>query len=132
MLLSTQNAFRRAMNPRSVARGSMLPISVIHARSRASRTRSLAVIPRQSVKAVSAPLELDPSSTRIFRCRATFEPEMRLADVCNPHIKDEYPLIHVVSGFVIEVALDLTGGRCGHIATARFGYDFAARARILF
>ncbi len=110
----------------------MLPISVIHAKPGTPRTRSLVVIPRQLVKAASAPLELDPPSTRIFRCRATFEPEMRPADVCNPHFKDEHPTIRVASGFVIEVALDLTGGRCVHIATARFGQNSAAPAGVLF
>jgi hypothetical protein len=117
---------------RRLIRKSTLPISVIHSKSEAPRIRSLVVIPRQLIKAASAPLELDPLSTRIFRCRATFEPEMRPADVCNPHVKDEHPLIRVASGFVIEVALDLTGGRCVHIATARFGQSPAARAGVFF
>jgi hypothetical protein len=57
---------------------------------------------------------------------------MRLADVCNPHVKDEHPTNRVASGFVIEGALDLTGGQCLHVATARFGQDSAARASIFF
>lgn len=59
-------------------------------------------------------------------------PEMYPADICNPHVKDEHPMSRVASGFVIEVALDLTGGRCVHIATARFGQSSAARAGVLF
>lgn len=77
------------------------PLSRLSTRDkRAPRTRSLVVIPRQLVKAASAPLELDPPSTRTFRCRATNEPEMRLADFCNPHVKDEHPMNRVASGFV--------------------------------
>jgi hypothetical protein len=90
------------------------------------------VMPRQLVKAASVPRELDPPSTRIFRCRATNEPEMRLAGVCNPHVKDEHPLIRVASGFVFEGAPDLTGGRCLHVATARFGRCSAAPSGVVF
>jgi hypothetical protein len=57
---------------------------------------------------------------------------MRLADVCNPHVKDEHPNNRVAPGFVIEGALDLTGGRCLHAATARFGQDSAARTGVFF
>jgi hypothetical protein len=64
---------------------------VIHSKRRVSHTRSLDVIPRHLVKDASAPLELDPSSTRAFRRRATNEPEMRPANVCNPHVKDKHP-----------------------------------------
>jgi hypothetical protein len=79
--------------PRSVVRRSMFPNPVVHARSETPRTRSLlqSRFPRQLVKADSVPLELDPPPSRIFRCRGTNEPEMRLVDVCNPHVKDEHP-----------------------------------------
>jgi hypothetical protein len=98
---------------------------------RAPRTRSLVVIPRQLVKAASAPLELDPPSTRAFQRHATNEPEMRLVDVCNPHIKDEHPMNRVASGFETEGAPSLTGGRCLHAATARFGQISAAPTGVL-
>jgi len=109
------------------------PLSRLSTRDkRAPRTRSLVVIPRQLVKAASAPLELDPPSTRTFPCHATNEPEMRLADFCNPHVKDEHPLNRVASGFAVEGAPDLTGGRCLHAATARFGQNSAASTGVLF
>jgi hypothetical protein len=57
---------------------------------------------------------------------------MRLAGVCNPHVKDEHPLIRVASGFVFEGAPDLTGGRCLHVATARFGRFSAAPSGVVF
>lgn len=57
---------------------------------------------------------------------------MRLADVCNPHVKDENPLSRVASGFVSEGALDLTGGWCLHVATTRFGQRSVARAGVVF
>lgn len=100
--------------------------------TRAPRTRSLVVIPRQLIKAASAPLELDPPSTRAFQRHATNEPEMRLADVCNPHIKDEHPMNRVASGVGTEGAPSLTGGRCLHAATARFGQISAAPTGVLF
>jgi hypothetical protein len=89
------------------------------------------VIPRQRVNAASAPLELDSPSTRAFQRRVTNEPEMRLADVCNPHVKDEHPMNRAASGFVVELST-LPGGRCPHVATARFGRDSAALIGVLF
>jgi hypothetical protein len=89
------------------------------------------VIPRQRVNAASAPLELDSPSTRAFQRRATNEPEMRLADVCNPHVKDEHPMNRVASGFVVDCST-LSGGRCLHVATARFGRNSVALAGVLF
>lgn len=132
MLFSIRNAFRRAESPAERGPRIDAPYPVIHADRRASRTRSLVVIPRQLAKAASAPLELDPPSSRIFRCRATSEPEMRLADVCNPHVKDEHPLNRVASGFVVEGAPDLTGGWCLHVATTRFGQISAAPSGVVF
>lgn len=116
MLLSTRNTFRRAMNP--AARGPQIDVpSLGYPREIRNTAHPFAlavlVFPRQLAKAASVPLELDPPSSRTSRYRATNEPEMRLADVCNPHVKDEHPLnFRVASGFVIEGALDLTGGRC--------------------
>jgi hypothetical protein len=98
---------------------------------RAPRTRSLVVIPRQLAKAASAPLELDPPSTRTFPCHATNEPEMRLADVCNPHIKDEHPTEPRGFRLRAEGAPSLTGGRCLHAATAHFGQISAAPTGVL-
>jgi hypothetical protein len=117
MLLSIRNTFRRAQSP--AERGPRIDVPKpgypreIRKHRAPVRSCGLWVCPRQLVKAASVPLELDPPSSRIFRCRATNEPEMRLADVCNPHVKDENPFqFRVASGFVIEGALDLTGGRC--------------------
>lgn len=89
------------------------------------------MIPRQLVKAASAPLELDPPSTRTFPCHATYEPEMRLADVCNPHIKDEHPTEPRGFRLRAEGAPSLTGGRCLHAATAHFGQISAAPTGVL-
>lgn len=73
-----------------------------------------------------------PAVHRYLSVLATNEPEMRLADVCNPHVKDEHPMNRVASGFVVEGAPDLTGGRCLHAATARFGQISAAPTGVLF
>jgi hypothetical protein len=56
---------------------------------------------------------------------------MRLADVCNPHVKDEHP--NEPRGFRrrTEGAPSLTGGRCLHAATAHFGQISAAPTGVL-
>lgn len=93
MLRSIRNTFCRTGSTRSVPRELTPPVSVVHAIREASHTRSLVVIPRHPVKGTSAPLELDPPSTRAFQRHATNGPEMRPADFCNPHVKDEHPTI---------------------------------------
>jgi len=88
------------------------PCSVIHARLGNPRTRSLVrSIPRHPVKNASDPRELDPPFTRAFRQRATHEPEMRPADVCNLRFsKMSTRMFHVASDFVSRSSISPEDG----------------------
>lgn len=87
--------------------------------------------PRHPVKSASVPRELDSPSTRAFRRRATHEPKMRPADVCNLRFQRREPVISC--GARIRVDVNRPHRRTVPLAaTARFGHRIAAPARVLF
>jgi hypothetical protein len=97
------------------------------------RSCGLWVFPRQLAKAASVPLELDPPSSRTFRCaQPTSQRCVWPTSAIHMSKTSTREQFRVVSGFVIEGAPDLTGGQCLHTATARFGLCSAALARVFF
>jgi hypothetical protein len=57
---------------------------------------------------------------------------MRLADVCNPHVKDEHPTNRVASGFEPRGPPVSPEDGAYNAATARFGQNSVAPTRVLF